>query len=305
MTKDGGARRDGPLLPSDRGRELPGRTRARRTAEPGKEERTMISFGPTEEQELVREAMRELRGRRAAAGRARRPTRRAKLPDDVLAAGLGARPRRDAAPEAYGGGGEARSPITNALVARGARLRRRRARASPSTHAGRLRLRGRSTRAPRSRRRRCLPLFCGDALPRGVARLRRAGRRPSTPLRARARPPSRRATRFVLSGAKSFVPLADRASHFLVIARNAQARRRLGALDAFVVPRDAAGLTIVERREEPRPARAADRPRSRSSASRWPPPARLGGAARLRRAAPARRSRARRSPRCWSASRAR
>ncbi len=44
----------------------------------------------------------------------------------------------------------------------------------------------------------------------------------------------------MLSGAKSFVPLADRASHFLVIARNN------GGLDAFIVPRDAAGLRISE-----------------------------------------------------------
>ena len=43
---------------------------------------------------------------------------------------------------------------------------------------------------------------------------------------------------FVLSGAKSFVPLADRASHFLVVARNN------GGRDAFVVPRDAEGLAI-------------------------------------------------------------
>ena len=45
----------------------------------------------------------------------------------------------------------------------------------------------------------------------------------------------------MISGAKTFVPLADRSSHFLVIARNN------GGLDAFVVDREAAGLTISER----------------------------------------------------------
>jgi alkylation response protein AidB-like acyl-CoA dehydrogenase len=50
----------------------------------------------------------------------------------------------------------------------------------------------------------------------------------------------------VLSGTKSCVPLADRASHFLVVARNRSAAAEgLAALDAFVVPREAAGLAIA------------------------------------------------------------
>jgi alkylation response protein AidB-like acyl-CoA dehydrogenase len=48
------------------------------------------------------------------------------------------------------------------------------------------------------------------------------------------------ANAFVLSGAKSFVPLGDRASHFLVVARNN------GGRDAFIVPRDAEGLRVSE-----------------------------------------------------------
>jgi len=49
---------------------------------------------------------------------------------------------------------------------------------------------------------------------------------------------------FVLSGSKRFVPLGDRASHFLVVASND------GALDAFVVEREAAGLAISEEAEK-------------------------------------------------------
>jgi alkylation response protein AidB-like acyl-CoA dehydrogenase len=45
---------------------------------------------------------------------------------------------------------------------------------------------------------------------------------------------------FVLSGAKSFVVMGDRASHFLVFARNDE------RVDAFIVPRDADGLSISE-----------------------------------------------------------
>ena len=44
---------------------------------------------------------------------------------------------------------------------------------------------------------------------------------------------------FVVTGSKILVPLAKRASHFLVIADLD------GATDAFIVPRDAAGLTVT------------------------------------------------------------
>jgi alkylation response protein AidB-like acyl-CoA dehydrogenase len=44
----------------------------------------------------------------------------------------------------------------------------------------------------------------------------------------------------VLSGVKSFVPLGDRASHFLVVARNGE------GLDAFIVSREAGGVSISE-----------------------------------------------------------
>jgi alkylation response protein AidB-like acyl-CoA dehydrogenase len=75
----------------------------------------MIAFGPTEEQELVRDAM------RAFAADALRPLTREvdeadAIPDELLdtIAQLGLVSTQ--LPEACGGGGEPRSPITNALV---------------------------------------------------------------------------------------------------------------------------------------------------------------------------------------------
>ena len=51
----------------------------------------------------------------------------------------------------------------------------------------------------------------------------------------------------MLSGRKHFVVLGNQAKHFLVLARESQAARGgLAAIDAFIVPRDAAGLTISE-----------------------------------------------------------
>src|SRR5262249_10906121 len=75
----------------------------------------VISFEPTEEQDLAREAMHEF------AEQAMRPIGRecdeashvpAEFLDQVQSLGLVS----TAIPEAYGGGGEARSPITNAIV---------------------------------------------------------------------------------------------------------------------------------------------------------------------------------------------
>lgn len=47
-----------------------------------------------------------------------------------------------------------------------------------------------------------------------------------------------------LTGRKRLVPMGDRASHFLVVAR-AGTREGLDDLEAFIVPRDAGGLTIT------------------------------------------------------------
>ena len=75
----------------------------------------MISFGPTEEQEMIRDAMREF------AANAIRPIARecdeasevsAEFFDQVHELGLVS----TSIPEAYGGGGEPRSPVTTALV---------------------------------------------------------------------------------------------------------------------------------------------------------------------------------------------
>jgi alkylation response protein AidB-like acyl-CoA dehydrogenase len=87
-------------------------------------------------------------------------------------------------------------------------------------------------------KRAYLPLFCGEKYHAASLALLEPSPvfEPSLP-RTLAEP---KGTGFVLSGAKSFVPMADRASHFLVVCRNN------GGIDAFVVPRDAEGLRIGE-----------------------------------------------------------
>jgi alkylation response protein AidB-like acyl-CoA dehydrogenase len=89
-----------------------------------------------------------------------------------------------------------------------------------------------------AQKRALLPLFCGAKFQAAALAAIEPGPAADAALpRTLAEP---KGSGFVLSGSKRFVPFADRASHFLVIARNN------GGVDAFVVPRGAAGLRIGE-----------------------------------------------------------
>jgi len=193
----------------------------------------VISFEPTEEQQIARDAMHEF------AAAALRPVARecdesASLPENVLEPmhqlGLGS----TQLPAEHGGGGEARSPITNALVLEelawgdaGLAL----AAVAPAAFAFAV-----ADFGTDEQKRALLPLFCGARFHAASLAVIEPGPASDAALpRTLAEP---KGAGFVLSGSKRFVPLADRASHFLVIARNN------GGQDAFVVPRDAAGLRI-------------------------------------------------------------
>jgi alkylation response protein AidB-like acyl-CoA dehydrogenase len=196
----------------------------------------LISFKLTEEQEVVRDALHDF------AESALRPVGRdcdesEAIPEELLEQTWELGLVSTQLPDAYGGGGEDRSPVTNALVLEelawgDATLAA--AAVAPASFAYAV-----ADQGTEEQKRELLPMFCGAKyhaaslawvepgptfepwLPRTIAEPKGDG--------------------FVLSGAKSFVPMADRASHFLVVCRNN------GSLDAFVVPRDAEGLTIGER----------------------------------------------------------
>lgn len=194
----------------------------------------MISFGPTEEQEVVRDTMRDF------AAQQLRPIARAcdeasHIPDDFLRQSWELGLTSTQIPEAFGGGGEPRSPITNALVleelAHGdATLAV--AAVLPSLFANAIVDQGSD-----AQKKSLLPLFTGSAYHAASLALIEPGALfDPRLLRTVAEP---KGDRFVLSGSKRFVPMGGRASHFLVLAT------REGAADAFVVPRDAEGLTIA------------------------------------------------------------
>ena len=196
----------------------------------------MISFKATDEQDVVRDAMHEF-AEQVLRPRAREADEASQLPEDLLAQSWELGLVSTQLPESVGGGGEARSPITNAILLEelawgDATLAL--AVLAPAAFAFAI-----ADQGSEEQRRAWLPAFCGGSFHAAALAFVEPGPLfdPAL-LRTLAEPKGD--SGFVLSGAKSFVPLADRASHFLVVARSH------GGRDAFVVPRDAEGLRVSE-----------------------------------------------------------
>ena len=198
----------------------------------------MISFGPTEEQQVVRDVMREF-ATKTIRPLARECDEASSIPEAFLQQTWELGLTATQIPDAQGGGGEARSPITNALVLEelaygDATLAL--AAVTPSLFANAVLDHG--TEAQKAK---YLPLFCGERF--HAASLALVEPSPAfdvLSLRTVAEP---KGDGFVLTGRKSLVPLGEQASHFLVLARSADGDG-FGGLGAYVVPRDAAGLTV-------------------------------------------------------------
>jgi alkylation response protein AidB-like acyl-CoA dehydrogenase len=202
----------------------------------------VISFEPTEEQAVAREAMREF-AEKSLRPRARECDEAEALPEGFLQEAWELGLTATHVPEAFGGFG-ARSPVTNAIVLEelafgDAALAL--AATAPSLFALSVVDQGTD-----EQKERWLPPFVGDSFHAATLALVE----PSpvfdvTKLRTIAEP---KGEGFVLSGRKCFVPLGDQARHFLVLARNRSAAGEgLAAVDAFVVPRDARGLRVGPR----------------------------------------------------------
>ena len=195
----------------------------------------MISFNPTDEQEVVREVLHEF-AEQVIRPIARDADEEAKLPEAFLAQSWELSLVSTQLPDAPGGGGEPRSPVTNALVLEelawgDASLAL--AAVAPAAFAFAV-----ADQGSEEQQRSYLPLFCQtDYHAASVARVEPGPLFDPASLRTRAEP---KGDGFVLSGAKSLVPMGDRASHFLVVAGVE------GGREAFIVPSDAAGLRITE-----------------------------------------------------------
>ncbi len=195
----------------------------------------MISFGLSDEQELVRDAMREF------ASEAIRPIARecdeaAAIPADFLETVWTLGLTSTQIPESFGGAGEERAMVTNTILLEelafgDASLAM--AALAPSLFANAI-----IDQGTEEQKRALLPLFCGESFATGSLAVSEPGSlSDASQPRTQA---EQKGESFIVSGSKTFVALGDRASHFLVTAR-------LGDdLAAFVVPRDADGLTIGE-----------------------------------------------------------
>lgn len=195
----------------------------------------MISFGMSEEQQLIRDAMREF------AADAIRPIARecdeaGEIPADYLDTVWTLGLTSTQIPEEYGGAGEERAPITNVILLEELAFGDSAlaiAALAPSLFANAILDHG-----TEDQKKTYLPLFCGESFVTGSLAVSEPGAlsdasTPRTVAEAKG-------DAFILSGRKTMVVFGDRASHFLVTAQ-------LGDdLAAFIVPRDAAGLEVSE-----------------------------------------------------------
>ena len=193
----------------------------------------MISFGMTEEQELVRETMREF-ARDELRPHGRECDENSSIPDALLQSVWDLGLTSTQIPSAYGGGDEPRSMVTNAILLEELAYgdpALALAVVAPSQFANAILDQGTD-----AQKKKYLPLFCTERFHTASVAIVEPG-----PLSEPFAPRTVAEVKddgWVLSGAKSFVVLGDRASHFLVLARTED------AVEAFLVDRDAEGLTI-------------------------------------------------------------
>lgn len=195
----------------------------------------MISFKLTEEQELIRDTLRDFAGA-ALRTIGRECDEASAIPDDFLATVWELGLTNTQIPAAFGGAGEERSPVTNAIILEElgfGDVALAIAATAPNAFVNAVLDHG-----TEDQKKKLLPLFCKESFHHAALAVLEHG-----PLADPAAPQTKAEPKgdgFVLSGRKSWVVMGERASHFLVIARNN------GGLDAFIVPAGAEGLTICE-----------------------------------------------------------
>jgi alkylation response protein AidB-like acyl-CoA dehydrogenase len=197
----------------------------------------VISFKTSEEQDVIRDALHEF------ADQAMRPLARdcdeeSKIPEEFLAQAWELGLVNTQLPAEWGGGGEDRSPVTNAILYEelawgDATLAI--AALSPAAFAFAI-----ADQGSDAQKKRYLPLFCSESYHAASLAINEPS--PTFDPRAPQTSAQRNGEGYLLNGRKCFVPMGDRASHFLVTTQfSGETGDRL---EAFIVPRDAAGLSI-------------------------------------------------------------
>ena len=196
----------------------------------------MISFAPTEEQEIAREAMRDF-ARDVIRPAARDCDEAARVSDELLEQFWQLGLTSTQIPAEYGGAGEENSPVMNALIVE--ELAHGDATLALAALAPSLFVRPIVEQGTEAQRKKYLPAFARDRFHGATLAWIEPG--PVFDPRDLRTEAARRKDGWVLNGEKRFVPLADRASQFLVVARIAGGKD----LGAFIIDRGAAGLSLA------------------------------------------------------------
>jgi alkylation response protein AidB-like acyl-CoA dehydrogenase len=229
----------------------------------------MIAFEPTEEQELIRDTVREF-----TASEVRELERPADEAEEVQAEFLEKSWElglvNAAIPEPLGGGGFDRSPVTNVLVLE--ELAVGSASLAVAAMAPSLFINPLLDFGTKEQQVEYLPLFTTSSYHAASLALHEESFVfDATNLATVA---ESKGDGFSLTGCKRFVPMGEQASHFLVVARSGT-REGLADLEAFIVPSDARGVTVE--REKMLGLRATPFARVELDHVEVAPAARLGG----------------------------
>lgn len=194
----------------------------------------MIDFDLTEEQAMIRESLQGFAAE-VLAPQARAVDEAGAIPDEVIQQGWALGLIAAAIPEAFGGGGGERSCMTNAVILEALG-------AGCASQGAAIMAPGQFVNAlidfgTEEQKAEHLPRFTGsEPVFASLALQESQFGFAAEALRTTAR---RSGNGWVLDGEKRLVPFGNRAEHFLVLAGDAE-----GA-SAFVVPRDAKGLTVT------------------------------------------------------------
>ncbi len=196
----------------------------------------MISFKLSEEQVLARDSV-QAYAKDVLAPAAREIDEAGDMPASVLQAGHGLGLVNASIPESYGGAGGDRSAITSAVVLEA--LGTGCASQAAAIMAPSLFVNPILDFGTDDQKKELLPLFTGRDY--HAASLALHETQFSFGVDAMKTRAERRGNGFVLNGVKRLVPMATSASHILVLA---QTGAGVEGVEAFIVPKDAKGLTI-------------------------------------------------------------
>jgi len=198
----------------------------------------MISFEPTEEQQLVRDTVASF-AREQIRPAAREADESGHVPEGLVQQAWELGLIQNVIPEAFGGYGDTRSAITSALVCEELGW----ADLSIALHilAPRLAVYPVIELGTDAQRQDVLPAYTGAQFAAGSAALMEP--RFNFDLNELTTTATRRNGHLVLNGTKCYVPLAAEAQHTLVYARGDN------GLSAFIVPRGTPGCSVGEREQ--------------------------------------------------------